>query len=73
MEAIGRLAGGVAHNFNNILTAIIGYTDLLLSQTSPTDPCQADLKQIRKNADRATALTRQLLTFSRSQVIQPRT
>jgi two-component system, cell cycle sensor histidine kinase and response regulator CckA len=72
MEAIGRLAGGVAHDFNNVLTAIFGYTDLLLEQFDQSDPRRHDLQEIRKSAERAAALTRQLLAFSRRQVRQPR-
>ena len=72
VQAIGQLAGGVAHDFNNILTAIIGYTDLLLKEL----PCQEGLRlnaqEIKKAATRAAALTRQLLAFSRKQVLQPR-
>ena len=72
MEAIGRLAGGVAHDFNNVLTAIFGYTDLLLEQFDQSDPRRHDLQEIRKSAERAAALTRQLLAFSRKQVMRPR-
>jgi two-component system cell cycle sensor histidine kinase/response regulator CckA len=72
MEAIGRLAGGVAHDFNNVLTAIFGYTDLLLDQFNAEDPRRADLLEIRSAAERAASLTRQLLAFSRKQMIQPR-
>jgi PAS domain S-box-containing protein len=70
MEAVGRLAGGVAHDFNNLLTAITGYTDLILSDLRD-DSLRPDLEEIRKTADRAGALTRQLLTFSRREVLQP--
>ena len=73
MEAVGRLAGGVAHDFNNVLTAIFGYADLLLDQFAIDDPRRADVVEIRLSADRAAALTRQLLAFSRKQVVQPRT
>jgi two-component system, cell cycle sensor histidine kinase and response regulator CckA len=72
MEAVGRLAGGVAHDFNNVLTAIFGYADLLIDQIPQDDPRHADVQEIRKAAERAAALTRQLLAFSRKQMIQPR-
>ena len=72
MEAVGRLAGGVAHDFNNVLTAIFGYVDLLMEQFKEDDPRRADLQEIRRSAERAASLTRQLLTFSRKQVVQPR-
>ena len=71
IEAIGRLAGGVAHDFNNVLTAIMGYTDLLLDDFRDDDPRRQDLKEIKKAAERAAGLTRQLLAFSRKQVLQP--
>ena len=72
MEAVGRLAGGVAHDFNNVLTAIFGYTDLLLEQFTDDDPRREDVMEIRRSAERAAALTRQLLAFSRKQMMQPR-
>jgi signal transduction histidine kinase len=72
MEAVGRLAGGIAHDFNNVLTAIFGYTDLLLEQLAPNDLSRSDVQEIRRSAERAAALTRQLLAFSRKQVLQPR-
>ncbi len=72
MEAVGQLAGGVAHDFNNILTAIVGYTDLLAAESSGNPRQLEDLEEIRKAARRAAALTRQLLAFSRKQVLEPR-
>lgn len=72
MEAIGRLAGGVAHDFNNLMTAISGYSDLLLASMDPADPLRRDVEEIKKAGTRATALTSQLLAFSRKQVLQPR-
>ena len=72
MEAVGRLAGGVAHDFNNLLTAILGYSDLLLRQLSPIDSLRMDVEEIKKAGERATSLTKQLLAFSRKQVLQPR-
>ena len=71
MEAVGRLAGGVAHDFNNVLTAIFGYTDLLLEQFTEDDPRRDDVMEIRRSAERAASLTRQLLAFSRKQMMQP--
>ncbi|MBE7220677.1 MAG: PAS domain-containing protein, partial [Caulobacteraceae bacterium] len=64
MQAVGQLAGGIAHDFNNVLTAIIGFSDLLLANHRPTDPSFQDIMQIKQNANRAAALTRQLLAFS---------
>ena len=72
MEAIGRLAGGIAHDFNNLLTAIGGYAQLLLERFTGSDPARADLEEIKKATGKAGALTRQLLAFSRKQVLQPR-
>jgi PAS domain S-box-containing protein len=72
MEAVGRLAGGIAHDFNNILTAITGYTQMLLEDLAPHDPRREDLQEIRAAADRASSLTRQLLAYSRRQMLQPR-
>ena len=72
MEAIGRLAGGVAHDFNNLLTAIIGFSELVLARMRSDDPMRGNLEEIRKAADRATALTRQLLAFGKRQVMRPR-
>ena len=71
MQAIGQLAGGVAHDFNNVLTAIIGYSDLLLTNHRPTDPSFQDIIQIKQNANRAASLVRQLLAFSRRQTLRP--
>ena len=71
MEALGRFAGGVAHDFNNLLTAIQGYASLLLLDLPPTDHRREDLEEIRKASERAAALTRQILAFSRGQVSEP--
>ena len=72
MEAVGSLASGVGHDFNNVLTAIFGYADLLLDDFPREDPRRADLEEIRRSAERAAALTRQLLAFSRKEFSQPR-
>ena len=71
LEAIGRLAGGVAHDFNNVLTAIGGYTTLALEHAESGSALHGDLEEIRKATDRATMLTRQLLAFGRKQVLMP--
>jgi PAS domain S-box-containing protein len=72
MEAVGQLAGGVAHDFNNLLTAIRGFTDLLAAELPERDPRRAFVDEIQGAATRAASLTRQLLAFSRKQVLQPR-
>ncbi len=72
MEVVGRLAGGVAHDFNNLLTAILGYCELLLSALKAGDPAHQDVAEIKKAGERAALLTRQLLAFSRRQVLQPK-
>jgi two-component system, cell cycle sensor histidine kinase and response regulator CckA len=71
MEALGRLAGGVAHDFNNLLTAIISYSELLLEMLGDVDPARRHAEEILRAADRAAALTRQLLAYSRQQVLAP--
>ena len=72
MEAVGRLAGGVAHDFNNLLTAIIGYAEILLVKLTPDDPRRREAEQVIRAGERAAALTRQLLAFSRKEIFQPR-
>ncbi len=72
LEALGRLAGGVAHDFNNMLTAITGYSELLLAQLDDDSPLRAETQQIRRAAEQASQLPRQLLAFSRNQRLEPR-
>lgn len=72
MEAIGRLAGGIAHDFNNLLTAITGYSEVILRNLNEKDPLRPHASEIKKAGDRAAALTRQLLAFSRRQVLAPK-
>ena len=72
MEAVGRLAGGIAHDFNNLLMAITGYSELLLERVGDNEPMWREIDEIRKAGARAASLTRQLLAFSRRQVLQPK-
>jgi len=72
IESIGILAGGIAHDFNNILTSILGYSEMCLAHVGEDDPIRADLKEIYEAGERAAMLTRQLLTFSRRQILDPR-
>ena len=72
MESVGRLAGGVAHDFNNMLGVILGHTELALEQIDPTQPLYSDLRAIRNAAERSSDLTRQLLAFARKQTVSPK-
>jgi len=71
MEAVGQLAGGIAHDFNNLLTVITGYADMALPKLHRSDPLRQDIEEIRRAGQRAAALTRQLLAFSRRQIVTP--
>ncbi len=72
MEAVGQLAGGIAHDFNNLLTAITGYSELTMARLSADDRLRPHIAEIKKAGDRAASLTRQLLAFSRKQMLQPK-
>src|SRR5258706_6397211 len=72
LEAVGRLAGGIAHDFNNVLTAITGYSELVLARLEEESPLRPDVDEIRRSGERAAALTRQLLAFSRKQILEPK-
>ncbi len=72
MESIGRLAGGVAHDFNNMLTVILGFTHAAMDRLDPSDPICRDLTEVRNAAQRSADLTKQLLTFARKQIIDPK-
>ena len=72
MESVGLLAGGVAHDFNNKLAIILGYTEMILGKVEPTEPLFADLQEIHQAAEHSADLTRQLLAFARKQVVMPR-
>jgi PAS domain S-box-containing protein len=72
LEAVGMLAGGIAHDFNNLLTAMLGYTELLLGRIAPGAPHRREVEEVHRASERAAALTRQLLAFSRKQMLRPR-
>ncbi|MEW6586304.1 MAG: PAS domain S-box protein [Nitrospirota bacterium] len=72
LESVGRLAGGVAHEFNNMLGVILGYAEMAMSQINPEEPVQEDLKEIKKAANRSAEIARQLLTYARRQIISPK-
>jgi signal transduction histidine kinase len=72
MEVVGHLAGGIAHDFNNILTVITSYCSVLLKEIEPDNPWHSDMSEIKNASDRATALTRKLLAFSRKQILRPK-
>ena len=72
MESVGRLAGGVAHDYNNVLSVIIGYTEMAMDEVDPAGPLHANLEEVLTAANRATDITRQLLAFARKQTIAPK-